>query len=128
MKGDPSLPTASRLVLLACLALVPGLRAAAPPTAFPVRDPVFGMTRVHHMHMTIRADDWATMQPKRGGLGPAGQPGKPLPDGRMVRSQFGFDFEYVPATMTIDGETFDKVGVRFKGNSSYATTTRILKR
>src|SRR5262245_49614519 len=46
----------------------------------------------------------------------------------MVRSQFGFDFEYVPGSLTIDGVTFDKVGVRFKGNSSYAVTSRVLKR
>src|SRR4051812_49721853 len=59
MSGDPSLHAASRLVLLACLALVPALRAAAPPTAFPARDPIFGLTRIHEMHLTIGADDWA---------------------------------------------------------------------
>src|SRR4051812_19480324 len=108
-----------RVVFLSGLVALPA-RAAAPATVRPPADPVFGLTVLHDMHLTISAKDWATMQPRRGGLGPAGKPGEALPDGRVARSQFGFDFEYVPAAMTIDGVPFDKVGVRFKGNSSYA--------
>lgn len=127
------MPSASRLVivLLAWAALLGPSHAAAPATVRSSPDgpgSVFGLTRLWNMHLTVTARDWETMQPRRGGLGPAGVPGKAGDDGRIVRSQFGFDFEYVRGDLEIEGVRLPNVGVRFKGNSSYALTARVLKR
>lgn len=38
----------------------------------------------------------------------------------MRPGSFGFEFEYVKATVEFDGETLKDVGLRFKGNGTYA--------
>lgn len=38
----------------------------------------------------------------------------------MRPGSFGFEFEYVKATVEFDGETLQDVGLRFKGNGTYA--------
>ena len=50
------------------------------------------------------------------------------PDDRKPRGGFGYDFEYVQGSLEIDGARLDNIGIRFKGNSSYATTAKVLKR
>src|SRR5262249_24572611 len=67
----------------------------------------------------------------RGGFpGMGGPPGaaKPLPEGRLIRGNFGFDFEYVKADLVINGITYKNVAVRFKGSGTYAMAQRHLKR
>ncbi len=114
---------------LAMLLLAGPLWAAAPATVRP--DPkgpsaFFGLTRLWDMHLDISADEWKVMQPTGGGFGPPPKLGK-AEEGKH-RSQFGYEFTYVKAALTIAGTRFEDVGLRFKGNSTYATTSRVLKR
>ncbi|MBY0232195.1 MAG: CotH kinase family protein [Gemmataceae bacterium] len=103
------------------------LPSAAPATVLPSPtrpSAFFGLGKMWDLHLTIPADEWKRMQPK-GGFGT--RPGQPPAEGR-VRSQFGYEFAYVKARLEIGGKAFDEVGVRFKGNSTYAVTSAILKR
>jgi spore coat protein H len=108
------------------------LAATAARAAGPSRRPaeLFGLTRVWELHLTVGADDWRKMQPTRGGFpgfGGGGAP-KPLPEGRVVRGNFGFDFAHVKADLVIGDATFRDVAVRFKGSGTYAMSQRLLKR
>jgi spore coat protein H len=94
---------------------------------------VFGLDKVWSMHLTIQPDQWEKMQPKRGprGFGPQPnrdtKPAEPEDDAKR-RGGFGFDFVYVKGDLEIDGRKFKDVGVRYKGNGSYAVSQGRLKR
>lgn len=122
------------LVLLLAFA---GLAGADQPSA-PIKDKaafLFGSDKVWSAHLTMPAASWDAIQPSRspGFFGMAGAPkGKdkakeqPLPG--QPRGAFGFDFEYARADLEFNGKTWKDVGVRFKGNSSYAMSSTGLKR
>lgn len=109
---------------------------------------VFGLTRVWKIHLRITADHWKAMQPTRGGMpgfGPpapnagrataadqstekpaAPQPARPTGNGTAATppppfrpGSFGYEFDYVKADIELDGEAFQDVGLRFKGNGTY---------
>src|SRR5262249_60830168 len=92
---------------------------------------LFGLDKVHDVHLTIPAKAWDEMQPKnppRFGFGPpgGGPGGGGAADGPR-RGGFGYDFRYVKAEVVIDGKAVKGVGVRFKGNSSYMMAAGGLK-
>jgi spore coat protein CotH len=112
-------------------ALTGPVLAAAPPARSVVSTrgrpaEVFGLMKVWSMHLTISPGDWAKMAPTRDGFA-RGRPA-PVKEGRKPRRGFGYDFEYVKADLEIDGARLKDVGVRFKGNSTYALSSRVLKR
>jgi len=72
-------------------------------------DAFFGLTNVHTIHLKVTKADWASMQPEPS----AGNRG-PGPGGPMSQN-----FKTVPASFECDGKALDKVGLRFKGNSSF---------
>jgi hypothetical protein len=120
------------LVLAGALVLAGTSRAAAPPRPSAVKGKpaeVFGLTKVWRMHLIIQPADWQKMHPSRGGFGrpAAAKSASPSPD-RKARGGFGFDFEYVKGDLVIEGTRLNNVGVRFKGNSSYAQAQHGLKR
>ncbi len=121
-----------RLRELSCLLVLLG---GVPCACAQPRDPtksaqVFGLTKVHSMHLTILPENWEKMQPARGGFsGNRSRPGQPeLSDERKLRGGFNYDFEYVKADLEINGVLFKDVAVRFKGNSTYLLTSSYLKR
>ncbi len=113
---------------------------------------VFSLAQMHTIHITVTAENWEKMQPpQRGGLGggfgpPGGMrpfPGNQPPGGGDVLigpppgggppqggppGRFSFEFEYVRGAVEIDGQTFKDAAVRFKGNASYMSSQRGLKR
>ncbi len=114
---------------------------------------VFGVQQIHTIHLTVTAENWDKMQPPQrggfgGGFGPPGgmRPGDQPPAGGVVfvgppappppnggpqggpPRGFGFEFEYVHGGIEIDGQTIKDVAVRFKGNASYMSSQRGLKR
>ncbi len=126
------------LALLSCPALCP---ADTKPRSDAATG-MFGLTKVWSMHLIVQADQWEKMQPKRGpgGFGfPPNRDGK-APEGKRdgkaaegnrdakQRGMFGFDFAYVKGEVEIDGQKFTDVGVRYKGNGSYAASRNRLKR
>lgn len=94
---------------------------------------VFGHDKVWQFHLTLTAKEYAGMQPAQAGMGfPFGpQPPKPQPkpgERETHRGVFGTDFPWAEASFTAEGKTLEKVGLRYKGNSTYLATTRNLKR
>ncbi|YCM43115.1 CotH kinase family protein [Verrucomicrobiaceae bacterium 227] len=70
-----------------------------------------------------RSGDRAEGPPPRGERGErperGGRPGGPPPGGGPGGPGGGTNFEYVKASLTVDGEPLKDIGLRFKGNSSY---------
>ncbi|MGH7169904.1 MAG: CotH kinase family protein, partial [Gemmataceae bacterium] len=122
------------LVLTVTLLSVPTLCLAADKKPNPnASAQVFGLDKVWSMHLTIQADQWEKMQPKRGrgGFGfPPNRDARPAEADRDAkpRGMFGFDFPYVKGDLEIDGQKFADVGVRYKGNASYAMSQGRVKR
>jgi len=127
------LGTLCALWVLLVMALPAG--AATPPDP---TDIVFGPDKLWKLHLQISAENWQAMLPTRGlrffGAPQFGdEPGK-SPETRERqepaerRGGFKFDFRYVPATIELNQEQFQQVGVRFKGNSSYGMVGNSNKR
>jgi spore coat protein H len=139
------------LVIAVCWAIpvVAAETKEAPPKD---ADELFGLDKVWTFHLQVSAKDWETMEPKGGGFGmparppqpgggagapgarpapggPGGGPGgRPPGDGGFAPGKFGYEFTYVKGTLEAFGKSYKDVGVRFKGNSSYALSSRGLKR
>lgn len=106
-------------------------------------DAVFGLTKQWRVHLHVTSENWKAMQPPQGGFpsfgppgggagSPQGRPGgaqspAPRPAGpppAMRPGSFGYEFEYVKASVEFDGEKIADVGLRFKGNGTYAMSAQ----
>lgn len=115
----------------------------------PSDDEVFGLTKLHRIHVQIEAKDYAAMEPAGGGFpfgpglggppgglgrpgGPGRAPGRGLgasdPSGIPAAGGFGFEFEVVPAQVQFGAQQLAKAGVRYKGNANYMMAARGAKR
>lgn len=103
-----------------------GLPAVADGPAF------FGPTTLHRVHFAVAAKDYKAMDPPPVNLfapRPKALEGRPAPGspdagaGNML-----YEFEYVPASVEIDGEAFPKVGLRYKGSGTYLMSLTGAKR
>ncbi len=97
----------------------------------------FGPTRVWSIHLEIPAAEFAAMQPAPGGgfgggFGPPAAPPRPATkDGKprgIERNLFGTEFPWVEASVTLDGATLNKVGIRYGGDITYLVSATGLKR
>lgn len=111
---------------------------------------VYEENHVVEIDISLSKEAWESMQPptnsREGGgprsggrpegpppgsapRGPGGQgrAGGPPPRGG-ARGGSGNEFEYVKADITVDGELFKDAGLRFKGNSSYRSSSKGFKR
>ena len=93
-------------------------------------DRVFGLTKVHKIHLTLSSAEWSVLQTSavRSG-GATGGSDYRLADGRMIHvgSGFGGYFPWVHADARVDdadfkGE-FKDVGIRYKGNLSFQSSS-----
>ncbi len=87
--------------------------------------------KVWQVHLTLTADEYAAIQPR--GVRTFGprpkEPEKPADPNREVhKSQFGADLAWGAAAVAIGNQTFEKVGVRYKGNGTIMDTSRALKK
>lgn len=106
---------------------------------------LFGLDKVLTIHLKLTQEAWDTAQPPERANGRmimmGGRPSSaqvepaPAPKSSAVKNTkkkkhggFGIEFEYVHGDVEIDGQPFKDAGVRFKGNSSYMTSSRGLKR
>lgn len=89
---------------------------------------LFGLDRLHAVHLEFDAENWKALQPakfkkpfpgkaetaKDAAKGPPGKGG-----GGGGAGGFNIDYPYAKGTFTFGLETLKDVGLRFKGNSSY---------
>ncbi len=112
---------------LACLALlVPTVNAQE-------KADVFGLAKVYDIHLQLTAREWERMQAVTGGL-TLFAPKKPVakegeePFEWHKSPGFGIEFPWAHADLTIDGKVLKNVGLRYKGNGSYLSSDKFLKR
>jgi spore coat protein H len=95
---------------------------------------VFQPTKIWEVHLTFSPDQWQAMQPKQGPRGQRdpGARGVPLLGPEGGRNGFlaaaGMVFDYVNADLKFGEHAFKDVGVRYKGNGTFMTSQRTLKR
>ncbi len=95
--------------------------------------PVFGQTVMHDFHLHLSAKEWERMQKVSGGM-TLFPPKKPVAkDGEEPfewhkSPGFGLEFPWAHADLTANGTTLKNVGIRYKGNGSYAAAGEALKR
>ena len=150
MSGRFRIAIASALLLAGPVFVWAPARAADEPKKQPAKPAagadVFGHDKVWQFHLELTAAEYQAMQPTvaggfgfPGGPGGFGFPGGPMPPPKADpkpgevkrethRSAFGTEFPWVVASLTADGKTIEKVGLRYKGNSTYLSTARSLKR
>lgn len=141
MSGRFRIAIASTLLLAGPAFVWAPARAADEPKKQPAKPAagadVFGNNKVWQFHLELTAAEYQAMQPAvAGGFGfPGGpmpppkvepKPGEPKRD--THRSAFGIEFPWAVASLTTDGKTIEKVGLRYKGNSTYVRANRNLKR
>ncbi|MSQ95659.1 MAG: hypothetical protein EXR98_14015 [Gemmataceae bacterium] len=94
---------------------------------------VFGLDKLHEFHIELSAKEWERMQKVSGGptLFP---PKKPIakegeePFEWHKSPGFGLEFPWAHADLTADKKTYKNIGIRYKGNGSYAASASALKR
>ncbi|WP_238602494.1 CotH kinase family protein [Fimbriiglobus ruber] len=123
----PQIARCLSLVLLATLFGVPSLSAAD-------KADVFTTGSLWQVHITMSAEEYAAIEPRgnRGfpGFGPAPKaPDKPADPNREVhRNTFGRDLPWGVGSVTIGDQTFEKVGIRYKGNGTIMDAARTIKK
>lgn len=115
-------------MLLALSAVLPTFGNAAAGDAAP-GERVFGVARVVQFRLTMSEQQFAALAPSGGApLGPPGAgPPRKQPEGTH-RNTFGVDLPWARGDLTFEGETFQDVGLRYKGNYTFMATARSLKK
>jgi hypothetical protein len=126
------------LSALTCLIIFTASISAEPITD--KASPLFDPTKIHEIHIEVSAQGWKTMEPKiysifsplfasppatRPTTGPTTRP-KYIEGQRLDPNLNGFEYAFVKAQISLDGETVHDVGLRMKGNSSYASAEKTL--
>lgn len=139
--AGPSAHSVSGRFIPAAVALFVLLRtltgAAADVTA--PKD-VYEPGKVWTVHILLSAEEYAAIEPRAGrgfpGFGPPGfgppapaTPEKPLdPDREVHRNTFGFDLPWGTGSVTVGDKTYEKVGIRYKGNGTILDASRSIKK
>jgi len=87
---------------------------------------IFGLTKLHHVGLTLFKAEWDVLQTSSGfnGGGDAGTD-YTRPDGRIIHVGGGFRgfFPWVHADLGVDGREIKDVGLRYKGNLSFTSSS-----
>jgi hypothetical protein len=114
---------------LALCGIAVGLSATqtAPVVKIATQADLFQPTRVWNAHLTFTADQWKGLEPRQfeatgTGRRPDGETWLQARDG--LRNGWttakGLEFNYVHATLELNGMRFNDVAVRYKGNATYS--------
>ncbi|MFO0927266.1 MAG: hypothetical protein U0736_09530 [Gemmataceae bacterium] len=115
--------------VMAALALAPG-RSPAEERTTPPREG-FGPGKLWQIHLTLPAKEYEAMQPRssrRGFPWFGGATAKPADPRPVHRNNFGMDLPLATGTVTLDGQTFADVAVRYKGNGTLGDASRTIKK
>lgn len=95
---------------------------------------VFESGKIWPVHLTLSAEEYAAIEPRRArgapGFGPPPKaPEKPAGSDREAhRNNFGMDLPWGAGAITVGDKTFEKVGIRHKGNGTIFDTSRTIKK
>jgi spore coat protein H len=91
---------------------------------------IFRGTNVWTIHLSFMAEQWDAMEPKRESRARGRGSFLQGPEGGRngIASAFGWTFDYVHADLEFGTNRFKDVGVRVKGNGTFLTSRRTLKR
>ena len=94
---------------------------------------IFSDAKVLPIHIAITAKEYEAMQPLGAGgfpgFGPPMNPPMKPADGRDVhRNAFGVDLPLAFGSIAVGGKSFDKVGIRYKGNGTIMDAARTIKK
>jgi spore coat protein H len=109
------------------------LGLVAPAVAADPKPVVFEPTKIWPVHITLDAKEYAAMQPPAAAFPQFGGPPPPPKEARpgereMHQNVFGTDLPWAKGTVTVGGQTFEGVGVRYKGNGTILETGRTVKK
>ena len=125
------------LLFLALSLIFVGTALAQSKTPSDEAASLFGFDKVIDVHLKMTQENWDKAQPPARQGGPMMPPGGNGGGQRVVivgggpgnaPGKFGFEFEYVHGDVEISGKAFKDAGIRYKGNSSYASSQNSLKR
>jgi len=92
-------------------------------------------TRVWPVHVEVAADEYEAMQPhqqERGWFGfgrrEKAEERKVDPGRVLHRNNFGVDLPWAKGTVTLNGERFENVGLRYKGNGTIGDSMHTVKK
>ncbi len=94
---------------------------------------VFQFTNIWTVHLRFTPEQWRAMEPKQeGGMQRRDRRGSFLqgPEGGRngIAAAFGFTFDYVHVDLEMGDIAFKDVGVRYKGNGTFLSSQKSLKR
>ncbi|HEY3964700.1 MAG TPA: CotH kinase family protein [Planctomycetaceae bacterium] len=114
---------------------------AADPNDKPKTSPVadnagFEPGTIRNIRLSLSEKEFAALQPisSRGGFfgfgGPPRAPAKDPaePPREMHRNAFGMDLPWCTGAVVVDGQTFDDIGIRYKGNGTIGDASRTIKK
>lgn len=116
--------------IVAAGAIIAPARAADPPAG----SGVFASTKVWQVSITLSATEYAGMQPRGTaafpGFGAPPPPPKKFDDtGReQHRNTFGMDLPWATGSVAIDGQAFENVAIRYKGNGTVGDAAGSVKK
>lgn len=121
------------LFALICLFLFTACLAAEP--IIDKASPIFDPTKLHEIHIEVSTQAWKTMEPVYHTMfsaffepAPTTRPTtqKYVEGQRLAPNLSNFEYAFVKAQITFDGETLHDVGLRMKGNSSFSSAVKTL--
>jgi spore coat protein H len=125
----PALPPTAPVVPPAGVSLLPSPQLAASPAPATIddgTDPAFGLGKVHQFEIALSSAEWSVLQGSsaRGGAGLGGTD-YTQSDGRIVHTGSGFGgyFPWAHADVRLAGEEFLNVGLRYRGNFSFQSSS-----
>ncbi len=119
-----------------CAALVAFLAPEGSRAVADDGDHPFAHDVIWPVHIEISAEEYAAIQPRgRGGFPGFGwnRPAEPPPaaiddDRELHRNTFGVDLPWATGAVTIDGQRFANVGIRYKGNGTIMDARESIKK
>ncbi len=114
------------LIISLLIAVIPSLRAQDGKQ-------IFGLDKVHDLHLELTAKEWDRMQKVSGGM-TLFPPKKPVakegdePFEWHKSPGFGLEFPWAHANLTVEKTEYKNVGIRYKGNGSFVSSANALKR
>jgi spore coat protein H len=108
-------------------------RAPAQKKSAASKEDPFTANKVWQFQVSLTPAEYEAMQPPAGVMPRFGQPPpKAVPkraDGREVhRNAFGVDLAWAKGNLSVDGKTFEEVGIRYKGNGTIMDSARTIKK